>query len=108
MLTLRFGRCQVGAVQCLGGTGALKMGAEFLRRFYNGNNNTKTPVYVSAPTWGTPTHTPTHTHTQTVKSTVEDKHAAHLKQHYVTSTVTQCFENPNLTMHVSVSHKQQF
>lgn len=43
---------QVGAVQCLGGTGALKMGAEFLRRFYNGNNNTKTPVYVSAPTWG--------------------------------------------------------
>ncbi|TKS85604.1 Aspartate aminotransferase, cytoplasmic [Collichthys lucidus] len=41
----------VGAVQCLGGTGALKMGAEFLRRFYNGNNNTKTPVYVSAPTW---------------------------------------------------------
>lgn len=46
----------MGAVQCLGGTGALKMGAEFLRRFYNGNNNTKTPVYVSAPTWGTPTH----------------------------------------------------
>lgn len=44
---------QVGAVQCLGGTGALKIGAEFLRRYYNGNNNTKTPVYVSAPTWGT-------------------------------------------------------
>nr|XP_057914268.1 aspartate aminotransferase, cytoplasmic [Doryrhamphus excisus] len=42
---------RVGAVQCLGGTGALKMGAEFLRRFYNGSNNTKTPVYVSAPTW---------------------------------------------------------
>uniref|UniRef100_A0A3P9HHQ6 Aspartate aminotransferase n=1 Tax=Oryzias latipes TaxID=8090 RepID=A0A3P9HHQ6_ORYLA len=42
---------RVGAVQCLGGTGALKMGAEFLRRFYNGNNNTKTPIYVSAPTW---------------------------------------------------------
>uniref|UniRef100_A0A3Q3KKH4 Aspartate aminotransferase n=1 Tax=Mastacembelus armatus TaxID=205130 RepID=A0A3Q3KKH4_9TELE len=42
---------RVGGVQCLGGTGALKMGAEFLRRFYNGNNNTKTPVYVSAPTW---------------------------------------------------------
>ncbi|XP_034464883.1 aspartate aminotransferase, cytoplasmic [Hippoglossus hippoglossus] len=42
---------RVGAVQCLGGTGALKMGAEFLRRFHNGNNNTKTPVYVSAPTW---------------------------------------------------------
>lgn len=32
------------------------MGAEFLRRFYNGTNNTKTPVYVSAPTWGK-THT---------------------------------------------------
>ncbi|XP_017268523.1 aspartate aminotransferase, cytoplasmic [Kryptolebias marmoratus] len=42
---------RVGAVQCLGGTGALKIGAEFLRRFYNGTNNTKTPVYVSAPTW---------------------------------------------------------
>nr|XP_015799824.2 aspartate aminotransferase, cytoplasmic [Nothobranchius furzeri] len=42
---------RVGAVQCLGGTGALKIGAEFLKRFYNGNNNTKTPVYVSAPTW---------------------------------------------------------
>lgn len=45
-------RLQVGAVQCLGGTGAIKVGAEFLRRFYNGNNNTRTPVYVSAPTWG--------------------------------------------------------
>lgn len=43
---------QVGGVQCLGGTGALKIGAEFLRRFHNGNNNTKTPIYVSAPTWG--------------------------------------------------------
>uniref|UniRef100_A0AAZ3S261 Aspartate aminotransferase n=1 Tax=Oncorhynchus tshawytscha TaxID=74940 RepID=A0AAZ3S261_ONCTS len=42
---------RVGAVQCLGGTGALKMGAEFLRRWYNGNDNMKTPVYVSAPTW---------------------------------------------------------
>lgn len=42
---------RVGAVQCLGGTGALKIGAEFLRRFHNGNNNTKTPVYVSSPTW---------------------------------------------------------
>uniref|UniRef100_A0A3P8YV32 Aspartate aminotransferase n=1 Tax=Esox lucius TaxID=8010 RepID=A0A3P8YV32_ESOLU len=42
---------RVGAVQCLGGTGALKIGAEFLRRWYNGNNNTRTPVYVSAPTW---------------------------------------------------------
>ncbi|CAL8256417.1 unnamed protein product [Lota lota] len=42
---------RVGAVQCLGGTGALKIGAEFLRCFHNGSNNTKTPVYVSAPTW---------------------------------------------------------
>ncbi|KAA0718242.1 Aspartate aminotransferase, cytoplasmic [Triplophysa tibetana] len=42
---------RVGAVQCLGGTGALKIGAEFLRRWYNGIDNTKTPVYVSAPTW---------------------------------------------------------
>ncbi|XP_064173354.1 aspartate aminotransferase, cytoplasmic [Anguilla rostrata] len=42
---------RVGGVQCLGGTGALKIGAEFLRRWYNGINNTSTPVYVSAPTW---------------------------------------------------------
>ncbi|XP_051507063.1 aspartate aminotransferase, cytoplasmic-like [Myxocyprinus asiaticus] len=42
---------RVGAVQCLGGTGALKIGAEFLRRWYNGTDNTKTQVYVSAPTW---------------------------------------------------------
>ncbi|KAK9964151.1 hypothetical protein ABG768_005349 [Culter alburnus] len=42
---------RVGAVQCLGGTGALKIGAEFLRRWYNGTDNTKTPIYVSAPTW---------------------------------------------------------
>uniref|UniRef100_A0A673G7A4 Aspartate aminotransferase n=1 Tax=Sinocyclocheilus rhinocerous TaxID=307959 RepID=A0A673G7A4_9TELE len=39
---------RVGAVQCLGGTGALKIGAEFLRRWYNGTDNTKTPIYVSA------------------------------------------------------------
>ncbi|XP_028827498.1 aspartate aminotransferase, cytoplasmic-like isoform X1 [Denticeps clupeoides] len=42
---------RVGGVQSLGGTGALKIGAEFLRRWYNGTNNTATPVYVSAPTW---------------------------------------------------------
>ncbi|KAI1887038.1 hypothetical protein AGOR_G00201920 [Albula goreensis] len=42
---------RVGGVQGLGGTGALKIGAEFLRRWYNGQNNTATPVYVSAPTW---------------------------------------------------------
>ncbi|XP_076020350.1 aspartate aminotransferase, cytoplasmic [Genypterus blacodes] len=39
---------RVGAVQCLGGTGALKIGAEFLRRFLR---DAKTPVYVSSPTW---------------------------------------------------------
>lgn len=44
--------CQVGGVQALGGTGALRVGAEFLRRWYNGVNNTATAVYVSAPTWG--------------------------------------------------------
>lgn len=43
---------QVGSVQSLGGTGALRIGADFLRRWYNGNNNTATPVYVSAPSWG--------------------------------------------------------
>ncbi|KAJ8404922.1 hypothetical protein AAFF_G00333090 [Aldrovandia affinis] len=42
---------RVGGVQGLGGTGALKIGAEFLRRWYNGQNNTGTPVYVSSPTW---------------------------------------------------------
>ncbi|KAM9314456.1 aspartate aminotransferase, cytoplasmic-like [Pholidichthys leucotaenia] len=42
---------RVGGVQALGGTGALRIGAEFLRRWYNGTNNTSTPVYVSAPTW---------------------------------------------------------
>ena len=59
---------QVGAVQCLGGTGALKIGAEFLRRFHNGSNNTKTPVYVSAPTWGTLTltHSLTQSHTHSL------------------------------------------
>lgn len=42
---------RVGGVQCLGGTGALRIGAEFLRRWYNGTNNTSTPIYVSSPTW---------------------------------------------------------
>ncbi|XP_029814423.1 aspartate aminotransferase, cytoplasmic [Manacus vitellinus] len=42
---------RVGSVQSLGGTGALRIGADFLRRWYNGNNNTATPVYVSSPTW---------------------------------------------------------
>uniref|UniRef100_A0A670JYS1 Aspartate aminotransferase n=1 Tax=Podarcis muralis TaxID=64176 RepID=A0A670JYS1_PODMU len=34
---------RVGGVQSLGGTGALRIGAEFLRRWYNGTNNTATP-----------------------------------------------------------------
>lgn len=36
----------------MGGTGALRIGAEFLARWYNGTNNKDTPVYVSSPTWG--------------------------------------------------------
>lgn len=43
---------QVGGVQSLGGTGALRIGAEFLARWYNGTNNKDTPIYVSSPTWG--------------------------------------------------------
>ncbi|XP_059508959.1 aspartate aminotransferase, cytoplasmic [Stegostoma tigrinum] len=42
---------RVGGVQCLGGTGALRMGADFLRLWYNGPNNASTPLYVSSPTW---------------------------------------------------------
>uniref|UniRef100_A0A452HC83 Aspartate aminotransferase n=1 Tax=Gopherus agassizii TaxID=38772 RepID=A0A452HC83_9SAUR len=42
---------RVGGVQCLGGTGGLRIGAEFLRRWYNGTNNTATPVYISSPSW---------------------------------------------------------
>ncbi|XP_041426960.1 aspartate aminotransferase, cytoplasmic-like [Xenopus laevis] len=42
---------RVGGVQSLGGTGALRIGAEFLRRWYNGNNNTATPIYISSPSW---------------------------------------------------------
>ncbi|PIO15716.1 hypothetical protein AB205_0148060 [Aquarana catesbeiana] len=41
----------VGGVQSLGGTGALRIGAEFLRRWYNGTNNTATPIYISSPSW---------------------------------------------------------
>ncbi|CAH2322983.1 aspartate aminotransferase, cytoplasmic [Pelobates cultripes] len=40
-----------GGVQSLGGTGALRIGAEFLRKWYNGTNNTATPIYISAPSW---------------------------------------------------------
>nr|XP_033799331.1 aspartate aminotransferase, cytoplasmic [Geotrypetes seraphini] len=42
---------RVGGVQCLGGTGALRIGAEFLRRWYNGTNNPSTPIYISSPSW---------------------------------------------------------
>ncbi|XP_069467639.1 aspartate aminotransferase, cytoplasmic [Ambystoma mexicanum] len=42
---------RVGGVQSLGGTGALRIGAEFLGRWYNGNNNTSTPIYISSPSW---------------------------------------------------------
>ncbi|KAF6108946.1 glutamic-oxaloacetic transaminase 1 [Phyllostomus discolor] len=42
---------RVGGVQCLGGTGAIRIGADFLSRWYNGTNNKDTPVYVSSPTW---------------------------------------------------------
>lgn len=42
---------RVGGVQSLGGTGALRIGAEFLRRWYNGTNNTATPIYISSPSW---------------------------------------------------------
>ncbi|XP_029465960.1 aspartate aminotransferase, cytoplasmic [Rhinatrema bivittatum] len=42
---------RVGGVQCLGGTGALRIGAEFLRRWYNGTNNINTPIYISSPSW---------------------------------------------------------
>lgn len=52
VLTARPPPFQIGSVQSLGGTGALRIGAEFLRRWYNGTNNTATPVYVSSPTWG--------------------------------------------------------
>lgn len=42
---------RVGGVQALGGTGALRIGADFLGRWYNGIDNKDTPVYVSSPTW---------------------------------------------------------
>lgn len=42
---------RVGGVQSLGGTGALRIGADFLGRWYNGTDNKNTPIYVSSPTW---------------------------------------------------------
>jgi len=42
---------RAGGVQTLSGTGSLRLGAEFLKRFYN-KKEASTPVYVSDPTWG--------------------------------------------------------
>ncbi|XP_034045050.1 aspartate aminotransferase, cytoplasmic-like [Thalassophryne amazonica] len=42
---------RVGGVQSLGGTGALKIGAEYLRKWYKGDNDMDPPVYISEPTW---------------------------------------------------------
>jgi len=42
---------RAAGVQCLSGTGALAIGAEFLRKYYN-NREKSTPIYVSNPTWG--------------------------------------------------------
>lgn len=41
------GENRVGGVQALGGTGALRIGAEFLRRWYNGVNNTAMATRIS-------------------------------------------------------------
>lgn len=42
---------QASGVQALGGTGALRIAGEFLKRFYN-KREISTPVFVSNPTWG--------------------------------------------------------
>jgi len=42
---------RTGGVQCLSGTGALSVGAEFLAKYYN-KREAVTNVYVSDPTWG--------------------------------------------------------
>nr|CAB3250406.1 aspartate aminotransferase, cytoplasmic-like [Phallusia mammillata] len=41
---------RVSGIQSLGGTGALRIAAEFLKRFYN-QRETCMPVFVSDPTW---------------------------------------------------------
>lgn len=43
---------RVASVQALSGTGALRLGAEFIRRFFPQG----TPVYISNPTWGNHTN----------------------------------------------------
>ncbi|XP_078488641.1 aspartate aminotransferase, cytoplasmic-like [Ciona intestinalis] len=45
---------RAGGVQSISGTGALRLAAEFLFRFYN-KREKSTPVYVSSPTWGNQT-----------------------------------------------------
>ena len=42
---------RAGGVQSISGTGALRLAAEFLYRFYN-KRETSTAVYVADPTWG--------------------------------------------------------
>jgi len=42
---------RTAGIQCLSGTGALCIGAEFLKKYYNKREN-DTAVYVSDPTWG--------------------------------------------------------
>jgi len=42
---------RAAGIQCLSGTGALCIGAEFLKKYYN-KREANTPVYVSDPTWG--------------------------------------------------------
>ena len=42
---------QAGGVQSLSGSGALRLGAEFLNKFYNQREDS-TAVYVSDPSWG--------------------------------------------------------
>uniref|UniRef100_UPI00358FD994 aspartate aminotransferase, cytoplasmic n=1 Tax=Myxine glutinosa TaxID=7769 RepID=UPI00358FD994 len=43
---------RAAGVQVIGGTGALRLGAEFLRRWWNPELGGKCPVYFSEPTWG--------------------------------------------------------
>uniref|UniRef100_H2YRC9 Aspartate aminotransferase n=1 Tax=Ciona savignyi TaxID=51511 RepID=H2YRC9_CIOSA len=45
---------RAGGVQSISGTGALRLAAEFLFRFYN-KREKSTAVYVSSPTWGNQT-----------------------------------------------------
>jgi len=40
-------RTRIATIQALSGTGALRLGGEFLREFVKGK-----PIYLSNPTWG--------------------------------------------------------